>query len=86
MSLMAEASSKNRENCGRLPQRGAAIATENQIGWNGHTRIRRKQRVAQVCVTGAAKALISNVVNCNSARRRGGRVAECGGLLNRCTG
>jgi len=21
-----------------------------------------------------------------SARRRGGRVAECGGLLNRCTG
>jgi hypothetical protein len=23
------------------------------------------------------------VVNCNSARRRGGRVAECGGLLNR---
>ena len=37
-------------------------------------------------VTEAVRALTSNVVNCKSARRRGGRVAECGGLLNRCTG
>ena len=28
----------------------------------------------------------SNVVNCRKSSRRGGRVAECGGLLNRCTG
>jgi hypothetical protein len=28
----------------------------------------------------------TRVVDCKSARRRGGRVAECGGLLNRCTG
>ena len=34
----------------------------------------------------AVTALIASVVNCSSARRRGGRVAECGGLLNRCTG
>ena len=34
----------------------------------------------------AVTALIPTVVNCTSARRRGGRVAECGGLLNRCTG
>src|SRR5438270_3370339 len=31
----------------------------------------------------AVRALTFNVVNCISARRRGGRVAECGGLLNR---
>ena len=37
-------------------------------------------------VTEAVRALTSNVVKWNSARRRGGRVAECGGLLNRCTG
>jgi len=29
----------------------------------------------------AVTALITTVVNCTSARRRGGRVAECGGLL-----
>ena len=34
----------------------------------------------------AVTSHISGVVNCSSARRRGGRVAECGGLLNRCTG
>jgi hypothetical protein len=34
----------------------------------------------------AVTALISTVVNCNSARRRGGREAEGGGLLNRYTG
>ena len=34
----------------------------------------------------AATALLPTVVNLTSARRRGGRVAECGGLLNRCTG
>jgi len=33
-------------------------------------------------VSKAVKALIRDVVNCTSARRRGGRVAECGGLLN----
>jgi hypothetical protein len=33
--------------------------------------------------TEAVRALIPNVVNCSSARRRGGRVAECGGLLNK---
>jgi hypothetical protein len=27
------------------------------------------------------RALIPDVINWNSARRRGGRVAECGGLL-----
>ena len=30
--------------------------------------------------------LLPDVINSNPARRRGGRVAECGGLLNRCTG
>ncbi len=30
----------------------------------------------------AVTALKPTVVNCISARRRGGRVAECGGLLN----
>ncbi len=39
-----------------------------------------------VNVTEAVRALMSDVVNCYSARWRGGRVAECGGLLNRCTG
>jgi hypothetical protein len=34
----------------------------------------------------AVTALIPTVVNWNSARRRGGRVAEGGGLLNRYTG
>src|SRR5580765_2158415 len=34
----------------------------------------------------AVTALIPTVVKCSPARRRGGRVAECGGLLNRCTG
>ena len=33
----------------------------------------------------AVTALISAVVDCRSARRRGGRVAECCGLLNRYT-
>ena len=33
----------------------------------------------------AVTALISAVVDCKSARRRGGRVAEGGGLLNRYT-
>jgi len=37
-------------------------------------------------MTEAVRALTADVVNCTSARRRGGRVAECGGLLNRCTG
>ena len=30
----------------------------------------------------ACGELVFPVVNCNSAHRRGGRVAECGGLLN----
>jgi hypothetical protein len=34
----------------------------------------------------AATAFLSIVVNCSSARRRGGREAEGGGLLNRYTG
>jgi hypothetical protein len=34
----------------------------------------------------AAMPILNRVVNCTSARRRGGRVAEGGGLLNRCTG
>ena len=34
----------------------------------------------------AVTALISTVVNCSSAHRRGGREAEGGGLLNRYTG
>jgi hypothetical protein len=34
----------------------------------------------------AVNALIPTVVNWNSARRRGGREAEGGGLLNRYTG
>ncbi len=45
-----------------------------------------KLKGTQMYVTEAVRALIPNVVNCSSARRRGGRVAECGGLLNRCTG
>ncbi len=34
----------------------------------------------------AVTAIIPIVVNCCKSSRRGGRVAECGGLLNRCTG
>jgi hypothetical protein len=34
----------------------------------------------------AVTVLIPTVVNCTSARRRGGREAEGGGLLNRYTG
>jgi hypothetical protein len=34
----------------------------------------------------AVNALMPTVVNWNSARRRGGREAEGGGLLNRYTG
>ena len=34
----------------------------------------------------AVTAFIPTVVNCSSARRRGGREAEGGGLLNRYTG
>ena len=35
---------------------------------------------------GAVIAIIPIMINCSSARRRGGRVAEGGGLLNRYTG
>ena len=34
----------------------------------------------------AVGPIILIVVNCFKSSRRGGRVAECGGLLNRCTG
>ena len=34
----------------------------------------------------AAMPILNRVVKCTFARRRGGRVAEGGGLLNRCTG
>ena len=34
----------------------------------------------------AVNSLLLTVVNCISARRRGGREAEGGGLLNRYTG
>jgi hypothetical protein len=47
---------------------------------------RNKARDAQKYLIEAVRARTSDVVKCSSARRRGGRVAECGGLLNRCTG
>ena len=40
----------------------------------------------QMSEIGAVTAVIPIVVNWSKSSRRGGRVAECGGLLNRCTG
>ena len=47
---------------------------------------REPERMGRCFCIEEVKSLMLTVVNCTSARRRGGREAEGGGLLNRYTG